>query len=289
MKVTQPRSQTFLCTFQYSAKSIAMDTSSQNEIRITSHAAPASNDADLELFSEFDIPRLQPASVTFGVVIGQGASARVYKGTLQGSTVAIKQFKFLVSSPDAKEVKATIRNELKLLGRLCDSNFMLHTFGDLPYDTPRTFRDIVNQCLKCNPSDRPSLTLVQDSFKAYADNTPPPLILPRTIPETLSLVPINEGDKGRNTESAKGDDAEEECDDEEEEGDRGGRENVRVVLVFVSSRHKRVRQLRRRRLRTGATEVRPCPTEVAPGHGTLPRPVVIIRAQFLKQILTDLA
>ncbi|RUP44222.1 hypothetical protein BC936DRAFT_149752, partial [Jimgerdemannia flammicorona] len=107
-----------------------MDNSSQNKIRITSrfNDAPASNDAHLEPFPDFHIPRLQPASVTLDNLIGQGGSARVYKGTMQGSTVAIKQFILPILSLDT-EVKAIIRNEVKLLTRLRDSNFMFHTFG----------------------------------------------------------------------------------------------------------------------------------------------------------------
>ncbi|RUS34057.1 hypothetical protein BC938DRAFT_482647, partial [Jimgerdemannia flammicorona] len=165
---------------------------------------------------------------------------------------------------DGKQLYGEMSNQAVIIAKI-RAVAQPHYTSDLPYDTPRTFRDIVNQCLKCNPSDRPSLTLVQDSFKAYAGNTPPPPSLPRTVPKTLSPVPIKEGDNGGSTESNGGD---------KEEGDGRGREYVRVV--YVSSRYKRVRQLRRRRLRSGATEVRPCSTEVAPGHGTLPRPVVII-------------
>ncbi|RUP45896.1 kinase-like domain-containing protein [Jimgerdemannia flammicorona] len=120
------------CTFIFPfAKSTPMDNSSQNEIRITSYFTDtsASNDTHLELFSDFHIPSLPPASVTRGILIGQGASAHVYKGTMQGSTVAIKQFNISVSSLDPTKVDATIRNEVKLLTRLRDSNFMLHTFG----------------------------------------------------------------------------------------------------------------------------------------------------------------
>ncbi|RUS12730.1 kinase-like domain-containing protein, partial [Endogone sp. FLAS-F59071] len=68
----------------------------------------------------YDIPHLQPDSVERGEIISQGGSACVYKGTLQHSTlVAVKQFKRVVP----------MRNEMKILTRLRDSNFMLHIFG----------------------------------------------------------------------------------------------------------------------------------------------------------------
>ncbi|RUP42677.1 kinase-like domain-containing protein [Jimgerdemannia flammicorona] len=115
-------------SLQYSSlcQEHAMVNSSQNNIRNISrfNDAPASNDAHLELFPDFHIPRLQPASVVLDNLIGQGGSARVYKGTMRGSTVAIKQF-----IQPILDLDTLICNEVKLLTRLRDSNFMFHTFG----------------------------------------------------------------------------------------------------------------------------------------------------------------
>ncbi|RUS18653.1 kinase-like domain-containing protein [Endogone sp. FLAS-F59071] len=108
-----------------STKSDTMNEYSQ-DIIIVNHSdngISTPSDTYTEPSFTYDIPRLQPDSVECGEIIGQGGSACVYKGTLQHSThstlVAVKQFKHVVS----------MRNEMKILTRLRDSNFMLHTFG----------------------------------------------------------------------------------------------------------------------------------------------------------------
>ncbi|RUS29084.1 kinase-like domain-containing protein [Jimgerdemannia flammicorona] len=73
------------------------------------------------------LQHLSADSVTLGDVIGQGGFGCVYRGTLQGSTVAVKQMQ--VPRVTVQDVEAVLQNELSPLVRLRHSHFVCQVLG----------------------------------------------------------------------------------------------------------------------------------------------------------------
>lgn len=97
-----------------------VEQSDINSIRITS-------DRESRELSLSQIPRLPPESITLDTVIGQGGFGCIYKGSLRGMPVAIKQI--MAPKFQASEVMKMVENELKLLTRLRHSNFVCQVIG----------------------------------------------------------------------------------------------------------------------------------------------------------------
>ncbi|RUP45975.1 hypothetical protein BC936DRAFT_147503 [Jimgerdemannia flammicorona] len=77
--------------------------------------------------ASYDVPCLPKGSVELGDAIGQGAYGCIYRGTYNNMTVAIKHIN--MGHVDTKGVDKMVQNELKLLYRLRESNFVIPLIG----------------------------------------------------------------------------------------------------------------------------------------------------------------
>ncbi|RUP26376.1 kinase-like domain-containing protein [Jimgerdemannia flammicorona] len=75
-----------------------------------------------------DVPQLPTESVELGIVLGHGGYSCVYKGTYQGSVVAVKQMSIPLLIP-GNDVEKIVQNELKLLARLRDCDSVVQVLG----------------------------------------------------------------------------------------------------------------------------------------------------------------
>ncbi|RUS15920.1 kinase-like domain-containing protein [Jimgerdemannia flammicorona] len=98
-----------------------------NPLRDTSFLPSTDNSEKAHFSALYDIPCLPKGSVKQGDAIGQGAFGCIYRGTYNNTTVAIKHIN--MGHVDTKGVDKMVQNELKLLYRLRESNFVIPLIG----------------------------------------------------------------------------------------------------------------------------------------------------------------
>ncbi|RUP47928.1 kinase-like domain-containing protein [Jimgerdemannia flammicorona] len=105
---------------------IHTNTNTQNEISISPTTEVYPNYCPARLYG---VRCLSPKNVERGELIGSGSHGRIFKGVLNNTTtVAIKKVSLEIGRKDMKK-REEVKNEIKLLARLRESNMVIPIIG----------------------------------------------------------------------------------------------------------------------------------------------------------------